>query len=35
MSFRLRISDWQHRKKLSQTTLYFLILEWTIEPMRE
>ena len=24
-----------YRKKLSQTTLYFLILEWTIEPMRE
>ena len=35
MSFRLRISEWQHRKKWSQTTLYFLTLERTIKHMRK
>jgi hypothetical protein len=30
MSFRLRISEWQREKKWSQTTLYFLFLEWTM-----
>lgn len=32
---KLAMKKEDYRKKLSQTTLYFLILEWTIEPMRE